>query len=180
MGAELDHDHAARAQWPGNVPPNPDNHDGQHDFDFEFGRWKVHLKRLGHSLSGSKQWLQYDGTIVVSKIWNGRANIVEFEAKNGTGQIEGLSLRLFDPGTHQWSMWWANREDGYLDRTPQVGAFQNDQGQFLAFETSSDRWVLVRFIFSGIRRNFVHGEQSYSIDGGKTWEPNWIEDFTRD
>ena len=129
---------------------------------------------------GSKQWLQYDGTIVVSKIWNGRANIVEFEAKNGTGQIEGLSLRLFDPGTHQWSMWWANREDGYLDRTPQVGAFQNGQGQFLAFETSSDRWVLVRFTFSDIRRNFVHGEQSYSIDGGKTWEPNWIEDFTRD
>jgi hypothetical protein len=40
--------------------------------------------------------------------------------------------------------------------------------------------VLVRFIFSGITTNSMHGEQAYSTDGGKTWAPNWIEDLTRE
>ena len=163
-----------------NVAANPDNHDGQHDFDFEFGRWKVHLKRLAHPLSGSRQWLECDGTIVVNKIWNGRGNIVEFEARNGSDQIKGLSLRLFDPHAHQWSMWWANAADGTLDRTPLVGSFDNGRGDFFGFEPFAGRWILVRFIFSGITNNSMHGEQSYSLDGGKTWEPNWIEDLTRD
>ena len=26
----------------------PTQHDGQHDFDFEMGSWKIHLKRLDH------------------------------------------------------------------------------------------------------------------------------------
>lgn len=162
-----------------NVPPNPDQHDGQHDFDFEFGTWKVHLKRLAHPLSASQQWLEYKGTIVVTKLWNGRANIVEFEAKNDTHAMEGLSLRLFDPHMHQWSLWWANSTEGTLDSIPVVGSFENGLGEFYAFEKYAGRWVLVRFIFSGTRTDSVHGEQAYSIDGGKTWEPNWIEDLTR-
>ncbi len=163
-----------------NVPPNPDHHDGQHDFDFEFGCWKVHLQRLAQPLSGSEQWLEYDGTIVVSNLWNGRANVAEFEAKHDRAGIEGLSLRLFDPHTHQWSMWWANAMEGRLDSLPVVGRFENGRGEFYAFEQYSGRWVMVRFLFSGTRTNFVHGEQAYSIDGGRTWEANWIEDLTRD
>ncbi|MBV9339376.1 MAG: hypothetical protein JO159_00635 [Acidobacteria bacterium] len=163
-----------------NVPPNPDNHNGQHDFDFEFGRWKVQLQRLAHPLSGQQQWLHYGGTIVVSGIWNGRGNIVEFEAKNDTKQLDGLSLRLFDPHTHQWSMWWANAADGTLDSMPVAGKFETGGGEFYGFQKHSGRWVMVRFIFSRTRTNSVHGEQAYSIDGGKTWEPNWVEDLTRD
>jgi len=163
-----------------NVPPNPDQHDGQHDFDFEFGHWKVHLQRLAHPLSGSHQQLDYDGTIVVSTLWNGRANIAEFDANHATGGIEGLSLRLFDPHTHQWSMWWANAADGTLDSLPVVGRFENRRGEFYACQKYSGRWVLVRFIFSGIGTNSLHGEQAFSIDGGTTWEPNWMEDLTRD
>jgi hypothetical protein len=163
-----------------NVPPNPDNHDGQHDFDFEFGRWKVHLKRLTHPLSGSNEWKEYDGSIAVSKIWNGRANIAEFEGANNNEQIEGLSVRLFDPHTRQWSLWWANAADGVLDRVPVVGGFENGRGEFFSFQQITGRWVLVRFVFSGITPNSLHGEQSYSVDGGKSWEPNWIEDLTRE
>ena len=163
-----------------NVAPNPDNHDGQHDFDWEFGKWKVHVKRLAHPLSGSQQWAEYDGTLDVGKIWNGRANIVELEATNPTDHIEGLSLRLFDPKTHQWQISWANAAEGTLDRTPIVGTFENGRGEFVGFQQYSGRWVLVRFVFSGIQASTVHGEQSFSIDGGKTWEANWIEDFTRE
>src|SRR5580693_6179509 len=59
--------------------PVATEHDPQHDFDFEIGTWHTHLKRLQHPLTGSTTWLEYDGTSVISKIWNGRANLVELE-----------------------------------------------------------------------------------------------------
>ena len=71
--------------------------DGQHDFDFEFGTWKTHLSRLLHPLTGSKTWIEYDGTTVVRKVWNGRANPADLEAHGPVGQLEVLSLRLYKP-----------------------------------------------------------------------------------
>src|SRR5262250_760237 len=68
--------------------------DGQHDFDFEIGTWKIHLKRLQHPLTGSSTWVEFDGTSVVRKLWGGRANLVELEADGPVGHFEGLNLRL--------------------------------------------------------------------------------------
>src|ERR1700746_3884420 len=53
--------------------------DGQHDFDFELGSWKIHLKRRLNPLTGSNTWVEFDGTSVTRKIWDGRAQIEEFE-----------------------------------------------------------------------------------------------------
>ena len=46
--------------------------DHQHDFDWEIGDWKVHLKRLLHPLTGSKSWVELEGTAHVRKVWNGQ------------------------------------------------------------------------------------------------------------
>lgn len=162
------------------APANPDNHDGQHDFDFEFGSWKAHLKRLLHPLSESNEWVEYDGTSVVNKFWNGRGNLGEFEVKNATGNIEGLSLRLFDPKSHQWNIYWANAADGILDPTPMIGGFKNGRGEFYDQETFDGKVVLVRFIFSDITPTSFRLEQAFSPDGGKSWEPNWITTFARE
>ena len=78
--------------------------DGGHDFDFEIGTWKTHLWRLQHPLSGSNTWVEYEGTSVVRKIWNGRANLIELELDGPAGHIEGLNLRLYNPQSHQWSL----------------------------------------------------------------------------
>ncbi len=161
-------------------PPNPDNHDGQHDFDFEFGRWKAHLRRLVHPLSGSQEWVEYDGTSVVNKVWNGRANLGEFEVKNASGAIEGLSLRLFDPKSHQWCIYWASAADGQLDPVPMAGGFKEGRGEFYNQELFNGRYIFVRFIFSGITRDSFKLEQAFSSDGGKSWEPNWITTFARE
>src|ERR1700676_297712 len=80
----------------------PAERDGQHDFDFEIGTWKTHLRRLLHPLTGSKAWVEYAGRTVVRKVWNGRANLVELEADGSTGHFEGLNLRLYNPQSHQW------------------------------------------------------------------------------
>src|SRR5919112_1042281 len=86
----------------------PKGRDGRHDFDFEIGAWKTHLRRLLNPLSGSNTWVEYEGTTVVRRVWNGRANLVELVADGPVGHFEGLSLRLYNPESRQWSLNFAN------------------------------------------------------------------------
>ena len=152
--------------------------DGQHDFDFEIGTWKTHLRRLVHPLSGSTTWIEYDGTSIVSKIWNGRANLVELEADGPGGHFEGLNLRLYDPESHQWSLNFAGGSGGGLGQ-PTIGEFKNGRGEFFDQETLNGRAILVRFVISDITADSCRFEQAFSKDGGKTWEVNWIATDTR-
>ena len=69
--------------------------DGRHDFDFEIGAWKTHVSRLEKPLSGSQKWLDLDGTSVVRRIMDGRANLVELDVTGSSGTIAGVSLRLY-------------------------------------------------------------------------------------
>jgi len=154
-------------------------HDGQRDFDFVEGSWKTHLKKLTNPLTGSKTWVEFDGTIVGRKIWNGRANIDEFEAEGPSGHIEGLTLRLYNPKTQKWSLYWANSKDGSLGLPPTIGEFKNGRGEFFDEETFNGKPIVVRYVWSDIRPTSAHFEQSFSEDGGKTWEVNWIADQTR-
>jgi hypothetical protein len=153
--------------------------DGQHDFDFIVGTWKVHLKRLQHPLTGSTTWVESDGMVVGRKIWNGRANLDEFVTEGPAGRVEGLTLRLYNPQSHQWSLYWANGKDGALGVPPTVGEFKNGRGEFFDQEPFNGRSILVRYVWSDITANSAHFEQSFSDDGGKTWEVNWISDQTR-
>jgi hypothetical protein len=152
--------------------------DGQHDFDFEIGSWKTHLKRRLHPLTGSTTWVEYDGTTIVRNVWNGRANLVELEVDGPQGHIEALSLRLYNPDSHQWSLNFSNSASGTLG-TPSVGEFKDGRGEFFDQETLGARAILVRFVISGITPTSCHFEQAFSDDGGKTWEVNWIADDVR-
>lgn len=154
-------------------------HNGQHDFDFEVGSWKIHLSRLLHPLTGSKKWEEFDGTTTTEKVWGGRANLEQFEADSpSAGHLEGLTLRLYNPESHQWSLYWATSQTGSLG-VATVGEFKDGVGEFYDQELINGRMVLVRFIWSKITQNSAHFEQSFSADGGKTWEVNWITDQTR-
>jgi hypothetical protein len=152
--------------------------DGSHDFDFEIGTWKTHLRVLQHPLTGSTKWIELNGTSVVRKVWNGRANLVELEVDGANGHIEGLSLRLYDPVAHQWSLNFANAKVGSLG-VPTIGEFKNGRGEFYDREPVNGRMILVRNVFSDIKANSCHFEQAFSDDGGKTWETNWIADDVR-
>jgi hypothetical protein len=152
--------------------------DDQHDFDFETGSWKTHLKRLVHPLTGSTTWVEYDGTTIVRKVWNGRANLIELEVDGPKGHIEALSLRLYNPDSHQWSLNFSNSASGTMG-TPSIGEFKNGRGEFLDQEMLGARAILVRFVISEITPTFCHFEQAYSDNGGKTWEVNWIADDVR-
>jgi hypothetical protein len=152
--------------------------DGQHDFDFEIGTWKSHVTRLQRPLTGSTSWTEYEGTTVVSKIWNGRANIAELEADGPAGHLEVLSLRLYNPQSRQWSLNTASSRSGTISVLT-IGEFKNGRGEFFDTEPFNGRSIFVRNVWSDITPNSCRFEQSFSADGGKTWEVNWIATDTR-
>ncbi|HET6970438.1 MAG TPA: hypothetical protein VFH92_04880, partial [Phenylobacterium sp.] len=146
---------------------------GPHDFDFEFGDWKCHLKRRLHPLTGSTEWVEYDGTSNVRKVWNGKANLGELELDGPAGHLEGLSLRLYNPAGQQWNVSFANAAAGRLG-TAMIGGFKDGRGEFIDQESYGDRAIFVRFIFSDITERSFKLVQAFSDDAGKTWEDNWI------
>ena len=151
---------------------------GQNDFDFELGLWKTKLRVLKNPLSGSTSWVDYEGTTNVIAVSDGRANLAELKVKSPAGLIEGLSLRLFNPETNQWSLNFANIKDGNLT-IPAVGGFKNGRGEFFNQDTFKEQKIIVRFVISEITATSCHFEQAFSVDNGKTWEVNWIADDTR-
>ena len=158
--------------------PVPSKRDGQRDFDFEIGTWKTRLSRRLRPLTGSTDWVEYEGTTVVRKVWNGRANLVELEVGGPAGHIEGLSLRLYNPESRQWSLNFSNSAGGTLSE-PVFGEFKNGRGEFYGQESLNGRAIIVRFIISDITPDSCHFEQAFSDDGGKTWEVYWIAFDTR-
>ena len=152
--------------------------DGRHDFDFEIGIWKTHLRRLLHPLTGSTRWVEYEGTSVVRPLWSDRANLVELVAEGAAGHFEGLNLRLYNPESHQWSLNFATSSNGTLSQ-PTIGRFKNGRGEFFDQEAVNGRAIFVRFVISDITPDSCRFEQAFSEDGGKTWEVNWIATDTR-
>jgi hypothetical protein len=160
------------------TPAEAVKRDGQRDFDFETGRWKTHLKRRLRPLTSSNEWVEYDGVSIVSKVWNGDANLVELDVAGPSGRIEGVSLRLYDPDAHQWSLNFASKRGGGMT-PPVTGEFKEGRGEFFGADTLNGRAIFVRFVIGCGSKDACHFEQAFSDDGGKTWEVNWIADDTR-
>ncbi len=150
----------------------PAQRDGTHDFDWDIGTWKTHQKRLLHPLTGSTKWVEYNGTDVVQKIWDG-ANQGVVKADGPAGHLEIYTLRLYNPEAHQWNIYFSPKGGGTIS-LPVVGEFKNGRGEFYDQEPYQGRTILVRFSISDITPNSCHFEQAFSADGGKTWEPNFI------
>ena len=154
------------------------SHEGSHDFDFDFGPWQTHSKRLMHPLAGANDWVEMRGTTIVSKVWNGRANLAEFKADGPAGPLELLALRVYDPTHQQWSINFARPTVGTLG-VPGIGQVRNGRLEFYDQEPINGKAVLVRFSIWGIDAKTSRSEQAFSADGGKTWEVNWINDYSR-
>jgi hypothetical protein len=152
--------------------------DGRHDFDFELGNWRTHLKRLLRPLSGSAEWVEYEGTTVVRGVFGGRANLVELTVDGPAGRLEVASFRLYDPESRQWRLYPASAAGGELG-PPAVGEFRDGRGEFYSHEPYDGRMVLVRFVIHQVAPDTWRFEQSFSDDGGRTWELNWIATDTR-
>jgi len=155
--------------------------DGLHDFDFVIGHWNVHLRKLLHPLTSSNEWVEYEGTSVMRKIWDERANMEEFKVTSLDKRlhIDAQTLRLYDPDTRRWSIWLADAAHGKLAGPPTVGAFKDGRGEFFDAEDFNGRPILVRYVWTQPTPTTAHMEQSFSPDWGRTWEVNWICELSR-
>jgi hypothetical protein len=166
------------------APPDPAQsqaaavRDGQHDFDFNFGVWRTHIKRLSHPLSGSSDFIELNGTVTVRKVWDGRAQLEEIEADGPKGHWEGLTLFLYNPKSHQWSQSFSSSAMGTFAGSL-VGEFKDGRGELFSQDTFDGRFILVRGTWSEVTPNAHRYEEDYSDDGGKSWEPVFVAELTR-
>jgi len=152
--------------------------DGQHDFDFMVGTFRIKVRRLRNPLHGSSEWYEMTGTTSCRPFWNGKGNIEEAELDGPDGHMEAIMVRLYSPASHQWSLNWANAKNSRFD-VPTIGEFKDGRGEFYDTEAFEGRQILVRYVWSDTNTSAPHFQQSFSADGGKTWELNWDAYSTR-
>lgn len=148
---------------------------GALDFDFLHGRWQVRGRRLAERLVGCTEWLELEATCECWPMLDGLANADELRTEFLPGFV-GMTVRVFDPKAAQWAIYWADNRVGILD-PPMRGSFDGDVGTFFGPDVHAGRAVLSRFTWT--RATTPRWEQAFSADGGRTWETNWVMDFTR-
>ncbi len=155
--------------------------DGAHDFDFLIGDWKAHVRRLPDRLVGSTDWIEYDGISRHKKILDSNANFEEFEVDSPEKHlhIKAQTLRLYNPVSHQWSIYLIDVDNGTLGLPATIGQFTGRRGEFFDQEDYKGRAILVRFVWLDISPHSARMEQSFSPDGGNSWEVNWICELSR-
>ena len=148
------------------------------DFDFCFGAWKIRNERLVSRLTGCMTWEEFEATSLAWPILGGLGNMDEFVAPAWKPGYTGMTLRLFNPATKRWSIYWMDNNAGTLE-PPVVGSFAQGVGTFFGRDTLRGQPIDVRFIWSEITANRAKWEQAFSADGGATWETNWVMRMTR-
>jgi len=156
-------------------------HDGSHDFDFLIGDWRAHVRRLPERLVGSNNWVEYDGISNHKKVLDTSANFEEFDVRSADGKlrIKAQTLRMYNPETHQWSIYGLELDKGSLETPPLVGGLAGDHLELFNQQLWKGRVVLVRYVWRSVSPKVARMEQAFSADGGKTWEVNWICELTR-
>lgn len=150
-----------------------------HDFDWYFGTWHVNNRKLKERLVGSNDWLEFTATDNVKPILGGLGNINELDFDDGTeNPLKGFTLRIFDPNTELWSLYWVDNKGAEL-QTPLVGKFENGIAKMYADDIFKGQPIQVCFTWSNMSPTYGRWEQAFSQDNGANWEVNWIMEFTR-
>jgi hypothetical protein len=148
-------------------------------FDFLHGRWNVTHRKLKERLAGSSQWFEFPGTLSVAPILGGIGNFDENVLRDPGGDYQASSLRLFNPGTQRWSIWWFDSRFPAVE-PPVVGGFQGHKGSFYAQDVFKGQPIRVRTTYEPLTPDHAQWTQAFSPDAGASWEVNWIMDFKRE
>lgn len=153
--------------------------DGRHDFDFfAEGVWKVSHRRLKTFLAGATEWDSFEGTVTTRTMLNNLVTIDENDIRAAGGAYRGSTLRVFDPATQIWSIYWIDGRFGILDPAMR-GKWENGRCVLTGDDTYKGKPIKLRQEYSRLPGQNPHWQQAMSIDDGKTWETNWHMDYTR-
>ena len=162
----------ARITSSGELEIVPSNSSSQYDFDFLVGKWNLHNKKLKTRLNHCTEWTEFESTVEMKVILNGIGNTDTYREDRTDGKrFEGIAVRLFNPKTRLWSIYWADSNVGVMD-SPVVGSFEGDIGRFYAKDVFQGNPILVMFKWDKTDKNNPVWSQSFSADNGLTWEMN--------
>jgi hypothetical protein len=150
----------------------------KHDFDFYEGKWKLHNRKLKSRLDNCKEWIEFESTQEMYRVLNGLGNIDNYLATFDGAPFEGMSIRLFNPKTRLWSIYWADSNEGKLD-PPVVGSFDDTVGHFFTKDVFKGKEILVTFRWDIRDKENPIWSQAFSEDKGETWEWNWYMYFSK-
>jgi hypothetical protein len=147
------------------------------DFDFLLGDWNVKNKLWTpfNQTESSKEEQVFEANLSVKKIVGGDGQIDIFRSK----KIEASTLRLFDPKTKLWSLYWITSTNPEVIE-PQIGIFNSQKGEFYGITRGTAKeQIVVKFVWTNLTTEIPRWEQYFSFDEGKNWERNWVMDFLR-
>jgi hypothetical protein len=147
-----------------------------HDFDYFIGAWTTEQRRLRARGVGSTDWEEFPAMLCMTPYPEDHATVDELFMP--TQHTAGLTLRTFDLEKQQWSIYWVSSSTGRLDPVPVVGGFEGDHGEFYAEDSADGRPIKVRYMWDKVDHDHARWQQAFSYDD-RTWETNWIADFTR-
>jgi len=146
------------------------------DFDFLVGKWKMYHRRLNKRLENCREWTEFESTDSNYKILSGTADMDILSTTQMPGLdgklFEGATLRLFDPKTKLWRLYWVASSVGVLD-PPVVGSFENNVGHFFTKDVFNGKNIIMMFRWDVRDKEHPIWSQAFSPDNGKTWEWNW-------
>ena len=90
------------------------------------------------------EWTEFESTQEMYRVLNGIGNIDNYLATFDGEPFEGMSVRLFNPKTKLWSIYWADSNEGVL-QPPVVGSFENDIAHFFTKDNFNGKDILVVF-----------------------------------
>lgn len=154
---------------------------GAGGFDFLHGSWRVHNRKLRNVADRTcTEWIEFEGRSEVTPILFGGGNFDRMivDSPPDGAAFEGDTLRIFDPESGEWSIWWTStRVPGKLD-IPVRGRFDGDQGIFECDDEVAGHPIVTRFEwFAGEQPQW---QQSFSYERGVFDPPNWAMTFSRD
>ncbi len=150
----------------------------KNDFDFFVGKWNLINRKLKTRLNNCTEWIEFHSTQEMYKILNGNGNIDNFLANFDGEPFEGMTVRLFNPKTKLWSLYWADSNEGRLD-PPVVGSFENNIGHFFTKDIFDGKQIIVVFRWDARDKENPIWSQAFSADNGKNWEWNWYMYFSK-
>jgi hypothetical protein len=127
---------------------------------------------------GCDEWDEFDATHNLRQILQGRGNFDIFSTTLEAKPFEVFTLRLFDPQTRLWSIYWADSSELKLDRG-KIGSFDGDIGEFFARDVFAGRNIIVKYHWDKRNPKAPVYSAAFSVDEGRTWEWNWYAYFAR-
>lgn len=153
---------------------SPSSTSSKTDFNFFIGKWNLQNKTLKKNPDNAVEWKEFESTQEMHTILDGIGNIDNFLAERNGKHFEGMTLRLFNPQTRLWSIYWADSNYGVLGIPPVVGSFENHVGFFFSKETSNGKNVITVYRWDVRNPDKPIWSQATSEDNGQTWEWNWF------